>query len=124
MHRLDEWYKQLRWNATAHGWIARTDEVEIFVSEQAYDEQVRAYFAHQGKERKTYSEIMRPAEAAWREQGELEQAFQQDIDSWLTCPLRGVSVRRRGETEEQRWTRRREQEINTREHLLSGERNG
>ena len=96
MNRVKEWYRQLRWNATAHGWIVRTDEVSIFVSEQAYEEQVRAYFAHQGKVRKTYSEIMRLAEAEWREQGDIEHALQQDIDYWLTCPVRGVSVRRHG----------------------------
>ena len=121
MDSLDEWYRQLRWNATAHGWIAHTDESEIFVSEHTYHEQVCAYFARQGKERKTYSQIMRVAEEEWRQQQELEQAFQRDINFWLTDPLKGVSVRRRGETEEERWKRRREQEINAHEHLLRRE---
>ena len=105
MNGVDEWYKQLRWNATAHGWIARTDEVEIFVSEQAYEDQVCAYFAQQGRERKTYTDIMRPAEAEWREQGEIEQAFQQNVRYWLTCDVRGVTVSKRGETDAERWKR-------------------
>lgn len=101
----DEGQRHLRWNASAHGWIAQLDDLSIYVSEQAYEEQVRAFFASQGRERKTYTDIMRPAEAAWREQGEIERAFQQNVHYWLNCHVRGVTVSKRGETDEERWKR-------------------
>ncbi len=44
------------------------------------------------EKRKTYSEIMRPAEEAWERQCDLERTFQANLEPWLSEPQGGVQV--------------------------------
>ncbi len=86
---------KLRWNATAHGWVTCTGDTSLFVSEQAYEQHLKAFFLRRGIERKTWGEYMRPAEAAWQRQCEAETIFQRNMDYWLTCSDPGVEILRR-----------------------------
>lgn len=87
-----EWERALHWNATTHGWIAKTDDLFIFVPEKVYERATQAYFTSFGIKRKTYSEIMRPAEEAWERQCDLERTFQANLEPWLSEPQGGVQV--------------------------------
>lgn len=88
----EAWQRKLHWNATGHGWFARTDELRIFVSEKTYEKHLKAYLAREGIELKTLTEIMRPAEEAWRRQCEIIDRFQKNLDYWKTCKDIGVMI--------------------------------
>src|SRR5438105_3440605 len=87
-----DWERRLHWSASGHGWFAKTDEAYIFVSEQAYERCLRAYFESRGIEWKTWGELMQPVEKAWTHQCEEVQAFQADLDQWLNSNDPGVQV--------------------------------
>jgi len=94
---VDEWERHLHWSATGHRWWAKTDEAFISVSEQTYEQHLSAYLESRGIEWKTWSEIMEPAEEAWRLQCEAVQAFQADLEQWLNSDDPGVHVIPRSE---------------------------
>jgi len=50
---VDVWEGKLRWSASNRGWIAKTDGVIIFVSEQTYQQRLKRYLAEEGIEWKT-----------------------------------------------------------------------
>jgi hypothetical protein len=83
---------KLWWSATARGWVTRTDQAVLFVSEKAYDQHLNAFLQRHGIERKTWSEYMRPAEAAWQRQCEAESILQSNMEYWCTCNEPGVQV--------------------------------
>ena len=83
---------KLRWSATGHSWFAKTDEVLIFVSEETYERCLRAYLKSREMEWKTWTEIMRPAEEAWRRQCEVIDHFQGNLQYWLACKDPGVRI--------------------------------
>lgn len=96
---MEQWWKQLRWNATSHAWIAKTDEATIVVSEEAYEKHLKAYLANQGIEVKTWTEIMQPAQEAWEWQCKAVNSFQANLDYWLTCNDQGVWIYQGRETD-------------------------
>lgn len=96
---MEQWWRQLRWNATSHAWVAKTDELTIIVSEETYERHLKAYLASQGIERKTWAEIMRPAEEAWKLQCELVDDFHANLDYWLNCGDQGVWIYQCQETD-------------------------
>lgn len=91
-HVLHDWQRMLHWNATSQGWIASTENFFLFVPENIYEREIKAYFISQGIERKTWSEIMREASEAWQRQCELEQAFRAKLEQWLSSSERGIRV--------------------------------
>ena len=94
---LQDWQRMLYWNATSHGWIASTDDFFLFVPENIYEREVKAYFTSQGIEQKTWSEIMRLAEEAWQRQCDLAQAFRVNLEQWLSSSERGIRIVPRNE---------------------------
>ncbi len=84
---------RLSWSATSHGWLATIpDGVGIFVSEDLYDKCLREYMSRQGRELKSFHEIMRAAEQEWQHQCDLVRTFQENLEQWLTSPDRGVRL--------------------------------
>ncbi len=93
--------RRLRWNASCHGWIAKTDNgVSIFVSEETYEKRLRAYLESKGMQLKTWEGIMRLAEEAWERQCEVTRLFQADLDYWLNCQDPGVKVIQQSQKEQ------------------------
>jgi hypothetical protein len=90
---MEDWWKQLRWVATAHGWVAKTDEVALFVSEQVYEQHLQAYLDERGITLKSWIEVMRPAEEEWQRQCEVMNAFQSNLAYWLALRECGVEIR-------------------------------
>ena len=88
----DAWWSILRWSASNDGWIAKTEEVTIFVSEQTYEQHLKKFLAEQGIERKTWSQIMRVAEDEWQRQCAVVDRFQKNLNYWLKSNDRGVWV--------------------------------
>ena|SRR6185312_3501357 len=89
---VDGWWSKLRWSASNHGWIAKTGEVTIFISEQMYEQHLKKFLAEQGIERKTWSQIMHAAEDEWQRQCAVVDRFQKNLDYWLKSNDRGVRV--------------------------------
>ncbi len=89
---MEHWWKQLRWNATCHAWIAKTDETTIVISEKTYEEHLKTYLASRNIELKTWTQIMQPAETAWQQQCKAVQDFQSNLNYWLTCDDPGVQI--------------------------------
>ena len=85
----------LQWSATGHGWFVSTDEVSIFVPEHVYEKRLLAYLKSQGMERKSYYELTRILEAAWKKQCDVERTFQENVEQWFTATECGVCVRRK-----------------------------
>ncbi|HYL44593.1 MAG TPA: hypothetical protein VEU97_14510 [Ktedonobacteraceae bacterium] len=80
---LYDWERKLSWRASGHGWFAKTDEFIIAVSEKAYDEHLTTYLELLGMKRKTWSEIMQPAEEEWKCYCEAIDRFHANLDYWL-----------------------------------------
>ncbi len=91
-HALREWERILHWNANIHGWIGKTDDFSIFVPEKVYERLLRVYLASHGIAWKTYSEIMRPAEEAWKRQCDVERTFRANLDQWLHSHEPGIHI--------------------------------
>ena len=89
---VDIWWGQLRWSASNRGWIAKTDGVTIFVSEQTYEQHLKRYLAEEGMEWKTWSQIMHAAADEWQRQCEVVDRLQKNLDYWLKSGDRGVWV--------------------------------
>ncbi|MFL5654136.1 MAG: hypothetical protein ACJ8CB_08150 [Ktedonobacteraceae bacterium] len=90
--------RPLRWNASCHGWIGKTDNgVSIFVSEETYEKRLRAYLESKGMQLKTWVGMMRSAEEAWQRQCKATGVFQENLDYWLTCHEPGVKVIQRSQ---------------------------
>ena len=53
---MSEWWKELRWSGTAHGWYARTDDMLLFIPETVYELHLDAYLRSLGLEMKTDAE--------------------------------------------------------------------
>ena len=85
----------LHWSATGHGWFTSTDEPFIFVPEHVYEKRLLAYFKSQGIERKSYYELMRILEAAWKRQCDVERTFQENLEQWIDSKEPGVYVKRK-----------------------------
>ena len=94
---LQDRQRMLHWNATSHGWIAETDDFFLFVPENIYEREVKAYFTSQGIEQKTWSEIMHLAEEAWQRQCEVKRTFQANLKQWLASSERGIRIVSRNE---------------------------
>jgi len=92
---LQEQTPVLQWSATGHGWFVSTDEVSIFVPEHVYEKRLMAYFKSQDIERKSYYQLMRILEAAWKRQCDVERAFQANLEQWFTATECGVCVKRK-----------------------------
>ena len=76
----------LRWSAGGHGWFGKTDEgIVLFVPEAVYEERLRSYLARRGMELLAWTQVMCPAEAAWRQQCEVLWACWADLDFWQNC---------------------------------------
>jgi hypothetical protein len=97
MRRYSMEREQLRWSAVAHGWIGKTDEVVIIVSEQMYEQHLKAYLESCGMELKTWVECMKSAEEEWRKQCEAVNALQADLDFWLSCKEPGLEIHPRSD---------------------------
>ena len=94
---VDAWRCKLRWSTSNRGWIAKTDGVTIFVSEQTYEQHLKRYLAEQGMEWKTWTQIMRAAEDEWQQQYEVVDRFQKNLNYWLESGDREVWIYRRTE---------------------------
>jgi hypothetical protein len=82
----------LHWSASGHGWFARTEEVFIRASEQAYEHHLQAYLAARGMEWNTWSQIMGPAKAEWWQHCEATNAFRANLAYWQDCHDPDVQV--------------------------------
>jgi len=90
---VPQWKRRLRWSASGHGWFATTkDGTLICVSEETYERCLRAHLKRFGIERKTWTEMMQPAQEEWQRQCEAEHLFRSDLDYWLTCNCPGVQI--------------------------------
>jgi hypothetical protein len=91
-HALCEWERILHWNASMHGWIGKTNDFSIFIPEKVYERSMRAYLTSHSIEWKTYLEIMRPAEEAWKRRCDLEHAFRANLEQWLSSSEPGIQI--------------------------------
>lgn len=96
---LHDWERTLGWRASTHCWLAKTEELVVTVSEKAYDEHLTTYLESLGMARKTWTEIMRPAEEEWQRYCEVINRFHTNLDYWLNCHERGIQVYPRTDAE-------------------------
>jgi hypothetical protein len=94
---LQDWQRMLHWNATSHGWIAETDDFFLFVPENIYEREVKAYLTSHRIEWKTYSDIMCQASEAWQRQCDAQRTFQANLEQWLMSSERGIRIVPRNE---------------------------
>jgi len=45
---MDDYWKQLRWIASRRAWVAISGDIKIIVSENTYDQHLKAHFARLG----------------------------------------------------------------------------
>ena len=85
--------RPLRWNASAHEWIGCVDDgTRIFVSEQIYEQCLKAFLARQEISWNTWMGYMRSAERAWEMQCTLAERLRANLGYWMTCTASGIRV--------------------------------
>ena len=63
---MDDYWKQLRWIASRRAWVAISGDIKIIVSENTYDQHLKAHFARLGVGRQTWYKIMQDAHDEWQ----------------------------------------------------------
>src|SRR5258706_8931247 len=82
----------LKWSAISRIWWLRVGNIVISVPEAVYSHMLTAFLASHGITRKTYLEIMTPAEQEWKRQCKLEDELRSNISLWLFQDIPGVII--------------------------------
>jgi len=89
---MDDYWKQLRWIANRRAWVAISGDIKIIVSENTYDQHLKAHFARLGVGRQTWYKIMQDAHDEWQRQRDITAQLETDLDYWQNLKEPGIQL--------------------------------